>query len=216
MKTIEGRHTDGKFKKEIPECWAETTVAQYQNLLKVWTDEQDWIQAFSVISGLETTGIAESKDNKLAGVIYQTISYILDPNFKWDKLKITLNKVGEFEMIPLSPKVDDIPYARVKLPKNLGSMTIGQTIQARKSLEGSKNICECMSIVTAIYLQPLITKSKFDMLRVIPIEETISRMPITKIYPLGFFLLRRLNGFGKRWSFVSNLWRLWRLKRERV
>lgn len=202
MLTLTTRTNKGKETIYAPESWHEVSVDQFQRLVKEW-DNEDWVQLFSILTGKEYSGIQTSTDSKLETTLYQTVSFALDPNFDWKNL--TRPKV--LELRPIWAKDVPLPIDRIEIPHSIGRMSIGQNIQARKSLEDMKDLREGISIVTAIYLQPLLDKGPFDMLRVTHYEYIISKMPITKIYPIGFFLLRRLMKDGNRFTRILSLWK---------
>jgi hypothetical protein len=192
-----------KLTLSIPESWDEMSVEQYQRIIKEW-DGYDWIKLFSILSGLEVNDISTSTDGKLETTLYRCIQFVFT---KPEMENIPMPKELTLRPIWLS----DCPLLvdTVKIPENLGRLSIGQAIQARKLLEESKDIRECMSSVTAIYLQPLIDKGPFDMLRAIEIEQVILKMYISKIYPIGFFFLNQLSGSGKRPENVWSRIRTW-------
>ena len=200
--------TKGDYKVICPENWEETSVDQFQRIVKDW-DGEDWIQLFSILSGVEANDIETSTDHKLETALYQCIQFVFAKSELEDLPipdEITLRPIWFSD----SPLVCDV----VKIPRKIGRLTIGQAIQARKLLEETRDIREAISSVTAIYFQPLIDKAPFDMMRAIEIEQVILKMPITKIYPIGFFLLRRLNESGQRRNSVWHLIKNWvRLKR---
>lgn len=194
MKSITAITSKGKQEFHHPESWDETTVDQYQQFIPQWKHllEEDWVKLFSIFSGIDASAIAESTDEKLSAALYRTIEFAFTPFDESAPVPDTL------ELRTIWESDNPAPPVTVTLPKTLGQFSIGQAIQARRSIEGLTDIREGLSIVTAIYLQPLIDGGKFDMLKVVPLEYTIKRMPITKIYPLGFFLLRKLNDYGPR------------------
>lgn len=186
----------GSHKISCPQAWDETSVEQFQRIIKEW-DGADWIKLFSILSGLHVDDIETSTDHKLETALYQSIQFVF-AKFELEDLPIpeTLDlKPIWFKDCPLVPD-------SVAIPKNIGRLTIGQAIQARKLLEGVSDLREGISMVTAIYLQPLIDKGGFDMLHAIELEQTILKMPVTKIYPIGCFFLRRLSGYGKKQESV--------------
>jgi hypothetical protein len=203
MRIVDFKTNQGKYSVKVPSSWNEVTVEQFQNWMREW-DKQDYLQAFGLITNTKVDAIAESKSSRLEASIYQTIAFMFDPNWNWNDLKLG----KELRLQPMWMDAEDrncwMPIT-VKIPRRVGRFTIGQSIQARKSLEGVKDLREGMSIVTAIYLQPLIDNGKFDMLRVIEIERIILKMKITDIYPIGFFLLRRLTSSGNLFSKALNL-----------
>lgn len=194
--------TKGKFKAVIPESWDETSVEQFQRIIKEW-DGADVVKLFSILSGIEVNDIATSKDGRLETTLYQCIRFVYAP-FNLEALPIP----ETLWLRPIWLKDQPLLVDHVVIPKKIGRLTIGQAIQARKLLEEAKDLREGISMVTAIYLQPLIDKSSFDMLRAIELEQVILKMPITKVFPIGFFFLKTLSGYGTKhesvWSRIKN------------
>lgn len=223
MLTLRATTNKGKTTIQTPERMAEMSVEQLQNVVAKW-DWEDWIQAFSLVTGIEADYIQESTDGSTENALYQTIEFLLDKR-EWEKLnELPIPKTLRIEPIwrkdcPPIPK-------EIELPRKLGRMSIGQTIQARKHLEGVRDLREGISMVTAIYLQPLLDAEpdsrgkmkpgKFDMLQVIHYESLISKMYVTNIYPIGFFLLKRLNESGNRRTRIWNAILKWFQKRTKL
>lgn len=198
MRSVTTRTTKGKFKLTGPERLEEINVEKFQRIVHEWKDD-DWVQLFAILFDTEATGIAESKSLAVESALYQTIEFFLYPEKKLEDYQIP-----DFVMLN---------NRQVAIPKGAGRLSIGQLMQARKSIEDVQDYRECLSIVTAIYLQPLIDKTKkFDHLRAIEIEQEVLKMSIVHIYPIGFFLFRQLNRFGRRrinvWSVIKNFLRL--------
>lgn len=209
MKSVTIRTNKGRFDNDkVPTSGNEMTLEMYQTMIEKW-DREDWVQLFSIISGADIDYIADSKDPGLESALYECIEFILS-----GELQKELDAGVIPDVIELRPLwSSDVPLIveRIRI-KPLGAMSIGQKIQARKLLEDVKYIEEKMSMVTAIYLQPLIDKDKFDMLRVIQIEAVIAKMAVTKIYPLAFFLFSELRKTGRKriklWSLIKGWLRI--------
>lgn len=173
----------GKKTILVPERWDEVTVEQFQRIYSEWKDE-DIVQAFSILSGEQYDAIYNSNDSNLEKVMYTSIRFLFETPMPFDESPIPM-----FLDFQVNGKAKPI-----MLPKHLGRLSIGQAIQARKSVEGVNDLRSAISIVTSIYLQPLLDQSKYDHLRAIEIEQQILKMPAYKIYPIGFFLSKRLYG----------------------
>jgi hypothetical protein len=223
MLTLKATTTKGQTTIQTPERMAEMSVEQLQNVVAKW-DWEDWVQCFSLVTGIPADYIEQSTDGSTENALYQTIEFLLDKR-EWEKLNqlpipktLTIQPIW-FKDCPLIPK-------EIDLPKKLGRMSIGQTIQARKHLEGVRDLREGISMVTAIYLQPLLDAekdkrgklipAKFDMLQVIHYESLIAKMYVTHIYPIGFFLLKRLNESGTRRMSVWRVIRNWFQKQTKL
>lgn len=210
----------GKQSIHYPEWMGELTVGQLQDLVEKW-DFEDWVQGFSIVSGIEADAIAASTDGSLEGALYETIAFMLDKR-EWEKL----NELPIPEKLTIQPiwfkDCDDLIPKQIELPKKIGKLPIGQAIQARRHLQGLTDLREGISMVTAIYLQPLLDSvpsngkmvpGKFDMLQVIKYEYIIKKMYVQHIYPIGFFLLRKLNEPGSWWENVLNRLRRMNIRR---
>lgn len=213
VKTNKGKHSI-----HSPESWEEVSVEQYQRIIKEW-DGEDWIKLFSILSGLDVDYVSQSTNGQIESLLYQTIEFVFKP-FDWKALPIP----DEIDLTPiwLSERFEDCPLIppSTKIPKKIGRLPIGQSIHARRSLEGMADVREGIGMITAIYLQPLLDRdkdtgepAKFDMLRVTELEYLIGKNRITKIYPVGFFLLQRLHSNGN-W-FQNALNRLRRMNSRR-
>lgn len=171
----------GERELDLPDSWETLTVDLYQKIHKEW-DRVDLIKLFSILSGLSFKTISESKDRDLELHLRASTSFIYDqePTFK-DK--------------PF-PKEFTFKGITITLPKDVTGLSIGQNIMVLERMEG-QTFDELISWATAIYLQPLIDRSEFNAERAIEIEQEILQMPITEIYPIGFFLLKPLMKLGK-------------------
>lgn len=208
MLKLSGYTNKGKFNNHCPENREELTVEQFQKLVTTW-DGMEIIDAFSILSGLEADYIDQSKDEGLETAMWQCVNFLfagrkegeyLLQNLKLEEIPIP----KEITLRTLWQKDNPLLPVTVQIPKGIGGLSIGQAIQARRSLEELKDIRAGLSIITAIYLQPLIDKSKFEHVRAIEIEQTILKMKVTDVFPLGFFLLRKLNQNG---SWLTRTWR---------
>jgi hypothetical protein len=143
MLTLRARTNKGSQTISCPESWHEVTVEKYQRILREW-DNDDWVQLFSILTDLEADSIANSTDGQMEGALYQSVQFVFT-DFNWDGLKIPAKLKLQTLLAKDSPLIID----EVRI-KNIGRMSIGQNIQARKSLEGMKDIREGLSIVTEV------------------------------------------------------------------
>jgi hypothetical protein len=180
----------GSQRIRVPENWNEVTVEQFQRLVKEY-DGKDWIKLFSILANQEYDYIYNSTDSRIEATIYQTIEYFLYNKIEFEKLEM--------------PGFIMYNSRQIEIPKKLGKLSIGQNIQARQSLAEMKDLKEGISIMTAIYLQPIIDKKPFDHLRAIEIEQDVLKMSIVAIFPVGFFLLKRMKNYGNWLTKSLNL-----------
>jgi hypothetical protein len=170
-------------KVKAPDCWEQVTTDQFQKIFNEWDvkqpdfKEKDPLKLFSILTGLNLKGpITESMEP----VIWSTIRFVYEQPLDFDRLS--------------RPKF----FKGVELPEDIQELSIGQNIAMLETIEGSNDLRGCISMATAIYLQPLIDKDKFNMKRVKALNDEILKMPAVQIYPIGFFLLRRQVTSG-RW-----------------
>lgn len=218
MRTI--KITSQKNKKvHGPENWDEVTVGQFQQIISSqvagvdWKD-QDWVNLFCILYNQDYNQVSGAVDSGIADSLYDCIAFVLYPNVVLEDIPLP----KEINMQPVwSTDNNDtgmMTTTVVNIPKEIGGMTVGQLIQARKTLEGLKDIREGLSMVTAIFLQPLIDAGKtdhrgkplaYETTRVFEVEAHIQKMSITKIFPIGFFLFKRLRSSGHP---LTKLWNL--------
>lgn len=202
MKRIKIKSSAGKKTLFLPEWWGEVTTAQYQRLVTEW-DACDLVKLFSIMSGIDAKVLSDTHDPDLEAALFETVRFVYDtkPIFKETKPPLFVTIEGK----------------KIKIPRKLGSLSIGQNIMVRQRMDSAKTFDELISIVTAIYLQPFydlkneeIMKSigtdfdktveskagEFDSSKVDDLHEKVLRLPITETYPIGFFLLRPLMKSG--------------------
>lgn len=183
----------GKHIIKMPVCWEEVTTQQYQTMIADW-DKKDRIKLFSILSGRDYAGVVKSKDHRLESTLVNTTAFVYDQPM-------------DFKKLPL-PGFFKIKGRTVKIPKDPGSLSIGQNIHIRQAMEGKGDLKELISLSVAIYLQPLYDEKDFDYDRALELEKEILLMPIVKTYPVGFFFLRKQNSFGRK------LWHAWHLMKK--
>jgi hypothetical protein len=201
---------NGREKVRCPAGWHEVTVDMAQKIAQ-WSGDK--IELFNILTG---TNYAKIKaDTSLGSQFFDVINFAYFPS-----------PVANAEL----PKVLRVDAGHIiEIPKKVGSLSVGQAIAVREHLEkvesrintsiesGSKfkysfNVNkdgtafmydEAISFAVAVYLQPLYDKAEFDLERTKNLEQFILKMPITLIYPIGFFLLSQHLKYGK------GLTRLW-------
>lgn len=198
-------------KVKCPAGWHEVTTDIAQQIAQ-WTGDK--IELFNILTG---TNYAKVKaDTSLGSVFFDAINFVYFPS--------------PVANAPL-PKVLQIDRGHIiEIPKKIGALTIGQSIAVRerleqveariaKSIETSPNkFCftgnfmydEAISFAVAVYLQPLYDNAEFDLDRAKNLEQFILQMPITDIYPVGFFLLTQQlkSGSGFIRALQLKLWAL--------
>lgn len=172
---------------KIPSTWQEVKVRQYVRILKEWEPEKDVADRdYFILLKILTDGDFVGMDNTLENQVTLTsiLGWVVTEPFKFsEKLPKALEIAGKNYSVPEDPR----------------DLSIGQNIHLRRDyIEKAKTLDECIPIATAIYLQPMVDNSLFNMKRAVEISKVIDEMPIAVIYPIGFFLLKRAQGFGLR------------------
>lgn len=170
----------------IPDRWEAVTTEKYQKLYSEW-DASDVVKLFSILTGQD----------------YQTLFDTVNPDLERKLIDCTkFVSKQEFKESPI-PRVLKIKERDLIVPKRLGGLSIGQSIHVRQKMDSVKVSEELISYAAAIYLQPLYDRSGFNHDSAVELEKEILKMPITEIYPIGFFLLKRLQDSGS--SFMSKV-----------
>lgn len=212
---------NGREKVRCPAGWHEVTVDMAQQIAQ-WSGDK--IELFNILTG---TSYAKIKaDTSLGSAFFDAINFVYFP--------VNVTK----EPIPNVLKIDAGHI--IEIPKKVGSLSVGQAIAVRERLEQVEKRIEqnpkvyffksgndkmdgvisqetkvsyyeeAISFAVAVYLQPLYDKAEFDLNRAKNLEQFILKMPITLIYPIGFFLLSQhlKSGKGLIQAFQVMLWDL--------
>lgn len=170
---------------EIAESWDKLSTRTYQRILAEW-DGKDLVRLFSIMSGIDYAFISTSDSEELEDSLLIATKFIYDEK-------------PDFKDVPVPDEITLLGKT-IKVPGNLGRLSIGQNIHVRQRLAKSKTYDELISFTCAVYLQPLLDQGSFDLDRAEEIEKHILDLPITKTYPIGFFLLRQLGSSGRTWT----------------
>lgn len=190
MVTVE---LNGK-KYQCPTCYEELKTRHWIWIVTKWdTDkdiaDRDFFRLFCVLVDAPFTRFQDSAELRVT--IWNCIKWIIEQSFKFLKH---------------IPKALDIPGGSVLIPDNPSELSIGQNIHLRQVISKASCLEECISIATAIFLQPKHTGTAFSMSEVRKLEEKLNEMPVYLIYPIGFFLLKRAIKTGKHsvieWSRI--------------
>lgn len=197
---------------DCPSSWMEITTGQYIKVVKEWDRDKDiadrdYFKLFNILTDGKFTGHQNTTENDIT--ILSCVGWVITEDFMFDK-KL--------------PKVLDIAGKVIDIPKHPGELSIGQNIHLRRDfMDKSELLEENIAIATAIFLQPLIDGKKFHVERAKELAKDIEKMPAYLIYPIGFFLLKRVQSFGmpsvRIWSQIKTnlrqmLKRTWPLLRK--
>lgn len=183
---------------ELPQSWDEVPTLMFQRIATEW-DCKDLISLFSIVSGIDYQAIRESRDGNLERKLFGATQFIFQSKTDFSKLPM--------------PKAFFWRGREIKVPRNLGKLSIGQSVALKQRMFDHANIMKdklqapmfakdflfdgLISYACSVYLQPLIDSVAFDSDLATDIEQEILKLPITSTYPLGFFLLTNVSGYGK-------------------
>lgn len=188
--TVNGVHT------YCPDRWALTSTDIFQKIIPTGEldkdpRDRDPVKLFAILTGTSYEGLRDSEDYNLEAAVYALTKFVYEESRDFASLPI-----------PLSLRVGG---KTLEIPRDVGKLTIGQNAHVRRAAAGVKDAAAVMSLIVAIYLQPLfdagardgkMVKAPFDFDRALELEKDILLLPIVNIYPIGFFFLSRLKKFG--------------------
>lgn len=177
----------------LPDSWERLPTGTYQRIVGEW-DGKELIKLFSILSGIDYAGIAESNSQELEEHLIAGTAYIFasKPDFMGFDIPETITLSG----------------VTVKVPKLLGRMSIGQNIRVRQrlaalmvkaGLDKKEEVLQAdldviyaqlIACVIAVYLQPRVDGGIFNDDRAEILEAEVEKMPIIQTYVLGFFFAR--------------------------
>jgi hypothetical protein len=169
-------------KLKAPICWEECTLEVFQRIFRECDDGDNLVKIFSAITGTKFKDIWADANEELDAAIYQVTAFVV-------------NQKQDFRTKKLPTKIR-ISGKTVVIPKKLEALTIGQNFHVRGAISKEKKLEPCISIAIAVYLQPLIDEAPFDYDRALLLEKEILQMNIYDVFPIGFFLLKRLTNSG--------------------
>lgn len=174
----------------VPGCYEELTTGRFQKAV-TWDsspppDKRDYLQLFCLLSGTDFKSSDLTTSQQVT--LENTIRWYFEQPYEFSK-----------EL----PKAIKFKGKILMLPRDLGDLGIGQNIFLHQRIVQTKFLEENIAVAAATIIQPLYDNAKFNSDRVKELEKEILEMPITVIYPIGFFLLSRLLPSG------SGPWRVW-------
>lgn len=192
---------NGKTYK-IASCWEEVKTRQYIRILLEWEPEKDiadrdYFILLNILADADFNSYEQTLENQVT--LTNILGWVVTQPFEFSKELPKILKIGE---------------QTVDIPEDPRELSIGQNIHLRRDyIDKSKIIEESMGIATAIYLQPIIDKSLFHVKRAVELSKVINEMPVSLIYPIGFFLLKRAMGFGVK---PVNYWQAVKISLKRT
>lgn len=176
-------------KYDIPSSWGDERfkTRHYIQIVRDWdTDkdiaDRDYFKLLNIFMDGKFSGLEQTIENQVT--LINTVGWVVTEPFEFSK-KL--------------PKVLEYKGKLIPIPDEPRDLSIGQNIHLRRDfIDKSKVIEENIAIAVAIYLQPTIDNSLFNINRAKEIAVDLEDMPIHLIYPIGFFLLRRALQFGQK------------------
>lgn len=169
-------------------CYEELKVRHYVRMLKEWGSDgsdiadRDYFQLLGILTDSNFSAMEQTLENQVT--LTSLLGWVITQPFKFNS-----------EL----PKALELCGKKVTIPQDPRELSIGQNIHLRRDfIDKSTILEENISIATAIYLQPIIDNSLFNIARAKEIAKEIDEMPISVIYPIGFFLLERALKFGQK------------------
>lgn len=171
-------------------CYEELIVRHYIKICK-WEPEKDvadrdYVKLLGILIDKDFASMSDTIENEIT--LIDAIGWVV---------------FSQFEFSKEVPKVLKGSTWIVDVPTNIKALPIGQNIHVRREIEKAEVLADAIPMACAIYLQPLIDKTKFDLSRAKEIAKEIEEMPIYLIHPLGFFLLNHVlkpgNSSVKTW-----------------
>lgn len=171
---------------ECASSYREIKTRHYPALVKWRGDgdiaDLDFFELFNILTDGKYTGFQKTIENQIT--VDNCVNWILTEDFKFSEVR---------------PKTLAYKDKLIDIPEHPRELSIGQNIHLRRDyIDQSKILEDNLAIATAIYLQPVIDNSLFNLKRAIQIAKDIDEMPAYLIYPIGFFLLNRALKFGTR------------------
>jgi len=202
------------LKYRCPDCWDDVSTRLFQRIVTEWEPEKpiaerNRVKLFSILSGADFETIMDQEDPMTEALIYWCINFV----YVSDLRRITM------------PDVIELGDRTVTIPKDVGNLTSGQNIIVRQAMESVPDSNSVMSRVAAAYLQrhynaemkgDELILPRFRAEQVDKIEAMILDMPITKIYPIGFFFSKKLTNYGTWWQKLWYRIRLLKTRSARV
>jgi len=174
--------------------YEELTVRHYIKICK-WEPEKDvadrdYVKLLGILIDKDFASMSDTIENEVT--LIDAIGWVV---------------FSQFEFSKEVPKVLKGSTWIVDVPTNIKALPIGQNIHVRREIEKAEVLADAIPMACAIYLQPLIDKTKFDLNRAKEIAKEIEQMSIALIHPLGFFLLTHVlkpgNSSVKTWHRES-------------
>lgn len=183
---VEGLILNGK-PANFPNKFEELKAGIFQRVFQEWDMEKelpdrDYFQLFNILSsngGREFGILADTPENHEA--VYQLTRWFIETPCPYTKDL---------------PKEITIDGRVITIPEKIGSLSSGQNIVLRQLLLLNRLDEGGITTALAMYLQPLFDNSKFDYKRAKDIELIVKEMPAEIVYPVGFFLLKRMRRHG--------------------
>lgn len=176
-----------------PVTYYDMSTRVYENIYAKWDGEltpAGVVKLLSIMTGEEYKDYIHSTDKNMENVLLKTIDCVVRPTVILDALPV--------------PSFFKIDGHTVILPTSLKNLTLGQNLYVKRCAD-NKDIRSGIALAAAIYLQPVLDNSEFKDERAEYWADRLRDLPVTDIYPIGFFTYRRANFFGNGQTLYSHL-----------
>jgi len=172
----------------------ELKTKHYQKIV-AWEESQkdkelqdkDLFSLFNILTDSKFSSFANTEENR--AMIWEAVRWYFEtPMIVEQKPPILLHVGFKWVVFP----------NLLRIPKHTDELSVGQNIVLMQAIQKAKYKEEILSFATAVFLQPLYDHQPFSKDRALDLEKIILEMPITKIYPIGFFLLTHVERDGIR------------------
>lgn len=194
MRRLIVQTTSSKVVIECPLAYSELKTKTFEKLWTEWKGDvspKGLIQLFALVTDKHYSDFDVSADEALMDTLYKAVQFIITDN------------IDELPM----PGVFVTRMGTVLIPKDLGRLTLAQNLHVHQLL--AKGPRANLARITAIYLQPIIDGGPFDEDRVEVLAAEISDMPVSRVYPVASFFIKKHGSYGTMRTRLSLL--IWRI-----
>jgi len=169
---------EGTRKVQSPSGWNEITVNQLIRLEKEFNGV-DMIKCFSILTGIDYEVSEELTDPNIGETLYQVCHGIITKSAPdWGNLDCPKKILWDGELITV--------------PTNLRNETLAQKMMMDRVLQSNDLVVEVIGKAAAIYLHPLITKSKVDNETMEKVAVQMGERNALEVYSIANFFFRKL------------------------
>lgn len=178
---------------DVPLTLYDVSTYSYQRIIKEWNGSlakpTDAVRLFAIITNRPYVDYIESKDANIAEIILKSIRFMFDGSVELKELPLPTHFYGH------------------EIPKDFGKLTVGQNLHIKQAFVEANDDRECISLIIAIAMQPIIDGGNFNDERIEFYRNEFDKLPITTTYPIATFLFNLLRPRGLR--LMQTLLQIW-------